>query len=234
MVSFFKHKQGSLDLLQALEAQKKGSSKEDGQCGQGFKNLLCRYDWRTCQLEDGAVGLRNRAAFCWLNSVQHTLAAAELVSRLRQALRRLSQHRARSWDERVAFFQWVMRGTISYVPLVGLPSPLELHHLYAAFQNLVLSGMGVRSTVERMSLLAAKRNGGMQIPSVVESLLAATSADLIVLLSGSTTASVLARDALREAMFSPPAQADSLGAWSSIFVDHQPTNQPTNFRLVSI
>ena len=238
MVSFFKHKQGSLGLLQALEAQKKGSSKEDGQCGQGFKNLLCRYDWRTCQLEDGAVGLRNRAAFCWLNSVllgkatafsdKHTLAAAELVSRLRQALRRLSQHRARSWDERVAFFQWVMRGTISYVSLVGLPSPLELHHLDAAFQNLVLSGMGVRSTVERMSLLAAKRNGGMQIPSVVESLLAATSADLIVLLSGSTTASVLARDALREAMFSPPAQADSLGAWSSIFVDHQPTNQPTN------
>ena len=137
-------------------------------------------------------------------------AAAELVSRLRQALRRLSQHRA-SWDERVAFFQWVMRGTISYVPLVGLPSPLELHHLDTAFQNLVLSGMGVRSTVERMSLLAAKRNGGMQIPSVVESLLAATSADLIVLLSGSTTASVLARDALHEAMFSPPAQADSLG-----------------------
>ena len=134
----------------------------------------------------------------------------ELVSRLQQALRRLSQHRA-SWDERVAFFQWVMRGTISYVPLVGLPSPLELHHLDTAFQNLVLSGMGVRSTVERMSLLAAKRNGGMQIPSVVESLLAATSADLIVLLSGSTTASVLARDALREAMFSPPAQADSLG-----------------------
>ena len=143
-------------------------------------------------------------------SDKHTLAAAELVSRLRQALRRLSQHRA-SWDERVAFFQWVMRGTISYVPLVGLPSPLELHHLDTAFQNLVLSGMGVRSTVERMSLLAAKRNGGMQIPSVVESLLAATSADLIVLLSGSTIASVLARDALREAMFSPPAQADSLG-----------------------
>ena len=56
--------------------------------------------------------------------------------------------------------------------IVGLPSPLELHQLDTAFQNLVLSGMGVRSTVERMSLLAAKRNGGMQIPGVVESLLA--------------------------------------------------------------
>ena len=42
-----------------------------------------------------------------------------LTSTLLPALRRLSQHRA-SWDERVAFFQWVMRGTISYVPLVGL------------------------------------------------------------------------------------------------------------------
>ena len=91
MVSFFKHKQGSLGLLQALEAQKKGSSKEDGQCGQGFQKLLCRYDRRTCQLEDRAVGLRNRAAFCWLNSVllgkatafsdKHTLAgAASIVS----------------------------------------------------------------------------------------------------------------------------------------------------------
>ena len=71
-------------------------------------------------------------------SDKHTLAAGELVSRLRQALRRLSQHRA-SWDERVAFFQWVMRGTISYVPLVGFPSPLELHQLDTAFQNLVPS-----------------------------------------------------------------------------------------------
>ena len=132
------------------------------------------------------------------------------MQKLRRALQRLSALRA-SWDERVAFFQWIMLGVVGYVPLVGLPQPSDLHAVGAAFHNLVLAGMGVRSTVERMSLLAAKSCGGMQLPSVVESILAAAGADLLLLLSGRSEASVLARDALRDALNAPPVAAEALG-----------------------
>ena len=132
------------------------------------------------------------------------------MQKLRRALQRLSALRA-SWDERVAFFQWIMRGVVGYVPLVGLPQPSDLHAVDAAFHNLVLAGMGVHSTVERMSLLAAKSCGGMQLPSVVESILAAAGADLLLLLSGRSEASVLARDALRDALNAPPVEAEALG-----------------------
>ena len=138
---------------------------------------------------------------------KHTLAADALLVKLQQALRRLSQRRS-SWDERLAFFQWIMRGAIAYVPLVGLPPPIELHKIDAAFQHLLLAGLGVRSTVERMSLLVAASSGGLQIPSVVESVLAAAASDLLLLLSGYTTASILARDALREVLFLPGAGAE--------------------------
>ena len=138
---------------------------------------------------------------------KHTLAADALLVKLQQALRRLSQRRS-SWDERVAFFQWIMRGAIAYVPLVGLPPPIELHKIDAAFQHLLLAGLCVRSTVERMSLLVAASSGGLQIPSVVESVLAAAASDLLLLLSGYTTASILARDALREVLFLPGAEAE--------------------------
>ena len=141
-------------------------------------------------------------------SDKHSLAAEELLQKLRRALQRLSALRA-LWDERVAFFQWIMRGVVGYVPLVGLPQPSNLHAVDAAFHNLVLAGMGVRSTVERMSLLAAC--GGTQLPSVVESILAAAGADLLLLLSGRSEALVLARDALRDALNAPPVEAEALG-----------------------
>ena len=138
---------------------------------------------------------------------KHTLAADAVLVKLQQALRRLSQRRS-SWDERLAFFQWIMRGAIAYVPLVGLPPPIELHKIDAAFQHLLLAGLGVRSTVERMSLLVAASSGGLQIPSVVESVLPPAASDLLLLLSGYTTASILARDALREVLFLPGAEAE--------------------------
>ena len=107
-----------------------------------------------------------------------------------------------------------MRGAIAYVPLVGLPPPIELHKIDAAFQHLLLAGLCVRSTVERMSLLVAASSGGLQIPSVVESVLAAAASDLLLLLSGYTTASILARDALQEVLFLPGAEATKQFMWA--------------------
>lgn len=114
-----------------------------------------------------------------------------------------------------------MRGTISYVPLLALPSPLDLHDLDTAFQNLILAGMGVRSTVEHMSLLAARARGGMmQIPNVVESTVAAAAADLLQLLSGSTTASILGRDScgqLSLRLRSKPRTAVVWLSWACVY-----------------
>ncbi|CAL1132493.1 unnamed protein product [Cladocopium goreaui] len=74
--------------------------------------------------------------------------------------------------------------------------------------------LGVCSTVERMSLLVAASSGGLQIPSVVESVLAAAASDLLLLLSGYTTASILARDALQEVLFLPGAEATKQFTWA--------------------
>ena len=68
------------------------------------------------------------------------------------------------------------------LPLVGIPSPVSLHEEDAAFQRLVLSGLGVRSTAERVSLLAASHSGGLGARSVVGTLVASCASDLVVLL----------------------------------------------------
>ena len=65
-----------------------------------------------------------------------------------------------------------------------------------------------------MSLLVAASSGGLQIPSVVESVLAAAASDLLLLLSGYTTASILARDALQEVLFLPGAEATKQFTWA--------------------
>ena len=108
-----------------------------------------------------------------------------------------------------------MRGAASYVPLVGIPAPVSLHEEDACFQRLLLSALGVRSTAERVSLLAASHIGGLGAPSVVETLVASCASDLITLLSGSSTASLVARDSLRHALLLPPQQAED---WDGLVV----------------
>ena len=103
--------------------------------------------------------------------------------------------------------------TINFCPLVGLPSPSQLHAEDSAFQGLLLSGMGVRATAERMSLLVSHQ-AGMQAPSVVESVLAATASDLVLLLSGTTPTSHLARDSLFDAQRAEPEVAPQLSLGS--------------------
>merc|ERR1711862_436900 len=70
----------------------------------------------------------------------------------------------------------------------------------ASFHRLILRGMGVRITAERVSLLVHRSMGGLQAPSVVESVVSAVASGLLLLLNGSSTASLLARDSLRQAM----------------------------------
>ena len=75
------------------------------------------------------------------------------------------------WDTAIALFQWVMSGTAAYVSLVGIPSTPALHAEDAAFQRLLLTGLGTRATAERASVFASRNVGGCQAPSVVEAVL---------------------------------------------------------------
>ena len=111
------------------------------------------------------------------------------------------------WDEVAAAFQLIGRGYISYAPLVGIPSPKSLHLQDADLQLLILKRLQVRCSVERVSLLAPREIGGLQLPSMVESMVAAVGSDLLSLLNGKTPASDLARAELRMAMRSDPDAA---------------------------
>ena len=143
---------------------------------------------------------------------RHGPAAADLLEKFVSARRRLAYKRC-SWEECVALYQWIMRGVAGYAPLVGIPNPIHLHGEDAAFQRLLLSVLGVRSTAERVSLVAAQQVGGLGAPSVVEAVAASCASDLITLLSGVSTASSVARDSLRYAMSLSP---DRVEAWDGL------------------
>lgn len=147
-------------------------------------------------------------------SDRHTLSADDLLLKFAAARRRLSIKQC-TWDECIALYQWIVRGTVAYVPLVGIPCPLQLHEEDASFQRLLLSALGVRSTAERVSLLVASHDGGLGAPSVVESLVASCASDLVMLLSGVSTASLCARDSLRHALSLPP---NAIVDWDGLVV----------------
>ena len=84
--------------------------------------------------------------------------------------------------------------------------PADLHGEDAAFQRLVLAGLGTRSTAERASLLVKRSCAGLQVASVVEAAVASVAKDVLLLLNGNTTASALARNSLREGMYLAPQE----------------------------
>ena len=92
----------------------------------------------------------------------------------------LSQLRRKNaaWDEIAMITQWQIRGHINYCPLVGTPSPSELSGADKSLQALVFLSLRVRPSVEHKSCLASFSVGGLQLPSVVESMVAALAKDL--------------------------------------------------------
>ena len=135
------------------------------------------------------------------------MAAIDIITKVRSVRIRASAIRA-SWDELAAMWQLIARGIVGYVPLVGIPSPSNLHAEDNAFAVAVLAGLGSRVSVERSSFTAPRNVGGLQLASVVECAVGAVASELMFLLNGNTLASVLARDALREAMLSDPLTTD--------------------------
>ena len=148
---------------------------------------------------------------------RHSLAAADVVAKLRK-VRTMCQIRRASWDEASLIAQLFSRGIIAYCPLVGIPRSQDLHGEDAALHRLIVANLGTRITAERVSLVASRRAGGMQCPSLVESMVASVAQDLVILLNGSTTAAMLARDALREAMSVAPGVADNQGGMIALAI----------------
>ena len=105
-------------------------------------------------------------------------------------------------------WQLIARGVVGYAPLVGTPPPALLHEEDTAFLLLVLSCLGSRSSVQRMSMTAPRSIGGLQLASVVECVVASVASELLFLLNGTTLASQLARDSLRAAMVCDLASPD--------------------------
>ncbi|CAE7204856.1 unnamed protein product [Symbiodinium sp. CCMP2592] len=139
---------------------------------------------------------------------KHDTAAQDLLDKLSQLRQRMA-FRNCDWDEIAAAFQLIGRGYISYAPLVGIPSPTSLHLQDADLQLLILKRLQVRCSVERVSLLAPREIGGVQLPSMVEAMVAAVGSDLLLLLNGKTTSSGLARAELRMAMQLDPDAASA-------------------------
>ena len=135
---------------------------------------------------------------------RHAAAAADLLRRLRTT-RMDVQARGCTWDEAAMIYQLKVRGFLSYSALIGIPSPLGLHEEDAAFQRLILARLGTRCTAERVSLLASANVGGLQLPSIVESVVSAVAHDVLALLNGNGLAAQIARDSLREALLRPAA-----------------------------
>ncbi|CAE7809936.1 unnamed protein product, partial [Symbiodinium necroappetens] len=138
---------------------------------------------------------------------RHSLAADDTLKRLQGLLQKFTWRRL-SWDELLMGAQLYGAGYLNYAPLVGLLEPQELHKHDAAMQHLLLRSLGVRSTAERVGLLAPRRLGGLQLHSAVETFLGAVSAEVLRLLNSPCLAGQLARDSLREAMLMEPAHAE--------------------------
>ena len=139
---------------------------------------------------------------------RHSLAASDLSGKLEAARRRISS-KCCSWDEARALMQWIIGGSLNYAPLVGLPTVPSLHQEDAALHRLVLASLRTRVTAEHVSLTAPRKLGGLALPSVTEMLVAAVASDLLCLLNGSSQTSLLARDALRQALECDPSELDS-------------------------
>ena len=138
-------------------------------------------------------------------SDRHTLAREDLLAKLASVRQRLSS-KSCAWDEITAMTQWVLGGILGYGPLLGVPSPADLHREDAALHRLLHASLGVRSTAERVSFSASRSVGGLGAPLVTELLVSAVAADLQVLLNGTSQAAEVARDSLRLALHCPPAQ----------------------------
>ena len=78
---------------------------------------------------------------------------------------------------------------------VGTPLPRDLHHEDTAFFHSVLTALGTRQTAERLSLMAVRSVGRLQLPSDVEAVVSGVGNEVMYLLNGNTTASKIARHA---------------------------------------
>ena len=138
---------------------------------------------------------------------RNTMAAADLQDKLDNLRRRLSTRRL-SWDELIMSAQFFGIGHINYAPLIGIPLPVLLHRHDADVQRLLLRALRVRSTAERVGLMAPRHAGGLQLCSTVESVLGALAAELLRLLNSPLLVGQLARDSFRTAMLQDPTEVD--------------------------
>ena len=134
---------------------------------------------------------------------RHSLADANTLAKIVVLRGRIGSLHA-SWDEAATMWQLIARGIIGYVTIVGTPSAASLHSEDSAFFRLVLSRLGARASLERVSLTAPRNIGGLQLASIVEYAVASVASEALYLLNGLTLASQLARDSLRFAMNEDP------------------------------
>ncbi|CAE7837193.1 unnamed protein product [Symbiodinium sp. CCMP2592] len=138
---------------------------------------------------------------------RHSAAAEDILLKLDKLLQGFSARRF-SWDELILGAQVYAAGYLNYAPLVGIPHPQALHRHDSAVQQHLLRALHVRSSAERVGLLAARSVGGLQLFSAVEGSLASVAAEVMRLLSSLSPAGQLARDALKEAMSMAPEAAE--------------------------
>ena len=93
--------------------------------------------------------------------------------------------------------------------MIGTPQPKDVHFEDTAFYHSVQIAFGTRQTAERSSLTAVGSVGGLQLPRVVEAVASGVANEVLYLLNGNTTASKIARHALKESMYEKPNEVDT-------------------------
>ena len=98
---------------------------------------------------------------------RHSTASVDTMEKISALRSRIASMHA-AWDEAAMMWQLIARGVVGYVAVVGAPSPSSLHEEDSAFLLLVLSRLGARSCLERVSFTAPRNICGFQLPSLVE------------------------------------------------------------------
>eukprot|EP00439_Symbiodinium_sp_Y106_P048881 s5598_g6.t1 len=135
---------------------------------------------------------------------RHSIASQDTEEKLAAVRLRVSC-KCCSWDEALSMVQLILGGILGYAPLIGLPSPSTLHLEDAALHRLILSSLGTRVTAEHVSLSAPRSVGGLGLPLLTDLMVASAASDLLILLNGTAPTSLVARDTLRQALMSTPA-----------------------------
>ena len=123
-----------------------------------------------------------------------------MTRRLATLIARLLVRTPSPW-ETMRYLILVIGGAINYVPLIGIPRPLQLRRFDLRIGSYLRGYFRAAASSERVGFYASSSDGGFGLASILGLYIQATARELMVLLLGDSEASLLARGTVRRLMF---------------------------------